>query len=108
MVCMFRYPYSEGGFLEAAAKYISSRARMLEDAALSAPDPGAAEALLHAAEEHQRNLLQYTQHSLYHTALKSLATILQYFEHEFEEERVGLWLGGLNVNAADIYLGTKK
>ena len=59
------------------------------------------------SEEHQENIANYIDLEGYHTVLKTLEKVLDYFEDEIgRDDREGRWLGGGRLSLADVTLGT--
>jgi len=101
-----RYPFHEPDFFEKSRKYILERGSRLQDAINSCPDPLIIEALIQTTENHYSNAEQYLDQGKYSSALSAVSSMLDYFESDLgKDTKLGIWLGGIHPNVADIFLG---
>jgi len=103
---VLRYPFNEPDFFDKSRNYILERGKKIEDVISTCQDADIATSLIEVAEQHYKNLEQYTNPDTYNYGLTSLSSLLDRFERDLAaDDRVGLYLGGVMCNVADILLG---
>eukprot|EP00088_Acartia_fossae_P004114 TRINITY_DN11752_c0_g1_i5.p1 TRINITY_DN11752_c0_g1~~TRINITY_DN11752_c0_g1_i5.p1 ORF type:complete len:313 (-),score=53.53 TRINITY_DN11752_c0_g1_i5:126-1064(-) len=103
---ILRYPFHEPDFTEKSKKYVLERGNLLQNAIAQCDDPSITTSLLNAAEKHYQNAEHYLNPDKYSCALGSVSSLLDWFETDLAREgRIGIWLGGIQCNVADIVLG---
>jgi len=103
---ILRYPYHEPDFFEQSRQYILERGVRLQETIATCTEPHITEALIQTAESHYTNADQYLEPDKYSSALSAVSSLLDYFESLMgSSNKVGLWLGGIQMNIADVFLG---
>lgn len=103
---ILRYPYHEPDFFDQSRKYILERGARLQETIATCTDTNITEALIQTAESHYSNADQYLEPERYSSALSAVSSLLDYFESLMgSRDKVGIWLGGIQTNIADIFLG---